>query len=284
MVYPKPVDDAPALSELIGSFQRANLEDNLPSQWIDSPDSIARLVDTMIDLPIEPPSLYLDLEGVKLSRHGTISILQVFVLPQACTYLINIHSLGQEAFRTAGTKNRSLKSILESKVIPKVFFDVRNDSDALYAHFEIGLACIQDIQLMELATRTFSKMHVNGLSRCIERDAVMTPSEKKCWTSVKEEGLKMFAPEHGGSHEVFDVRPLAENIRAYCVQDVQFMPRLWAAYHCRLTPRLASKVDKATKDRVTLSQSKTYISHGPHKALGPWPVSGSAKRGRKQNG
>jgi len=30
--------------------------------------------------------------------------------------------------------------ILESPDIPKVFFDVRNDSDALYSHFDVSLA------------------------------------------------------------------------------------------------------------------------------------------------
>jgi hypothetical protein len=38
-----------------------------------------------------------------------------------------------DAFSTAGTNGQTLKTILESETIPKVFFDVRNDSDALYS-------------------------------------------------------------------------------------------------------------------------------------------------------
>ena len=96
-------------------------------------------------------------------------------------------------------------------------FDVRNDSDALYTQFGISMAGIHSIQLMELATRTFSKRCVNGLSGCIDRDAAMTSSKEIIWTSVKEKGLKLFAPEHGASYEVSNIRRLAEEVRAYCV-------------------------------------------------------------------
>ncbi|KAI9705150.1 MAG: hypothetical protein M1812_008294, partial [Candelaria pacifica] len=275
-----PINNTLAISELIDPIQRTNLNDEVSSHFIDSSDSVMDLVDSMAKLPTEPPSLYLDLEGVFLSRHGTISILQVFIPPKNCVYLLDVHSLHEKAFFTAGTDGQTLKAILESNVIPKVFFDVRNDSDALYAHFGIRLAGIQDIQLMELATRSFSRRCVNGLSRCIERDAVMTPSEKGIWASVKEKGLKLFAPEHGGCYEVFNARPLAEDIRAYCIQDVQFMPRLLAGYSSKITQPWALKVDEATKERVALSQSETFNGKGSHMALGPWPVSNSVRRGR----
>jgi exonuclease 3'-5' domain-containing protein 1 len=106
------------------------------------------------DLPTSPPSLYIDLEGEKLSRNGRISLLTLYALPINTVYLIDIHALGAAAFTTpahtisttAANEEPSsakltptlepivtLKSILESPTIPKVFFDVRNDSDALFA-------------------------------------------------------------------------------------------------------------------------------------------------------
>ncbi|KAL8948658.1 MAG: hypothetical protein Q9222_005169 [Ikaeria aurantiellina] len=92
--------------------------------------------------------------------------------PLDCTYLIDIHTLGGRAFTTIDPNTaQTLKAILESDGIPKVFFDVRNDSDALYAHYGIKLAGIKDLQLMELATRAFNKKFVNGLSKCIDKDA-----------------------------------------------------------------------------------------------------------------
>ena len=265
-------DEMSALREHTDSFQQTNLDGHLTSHFIDSCDSLANLIDRLAKLPTEPPSLYIDLEGVRLSRHGTISILQIFVSLTNCTYLIDVHTLREKAFLTLGTNGQTLKTILESNSIPKVPFDVRRDSDALYAHFGISLACIQDIQLMELATRTFSKRCVNGLSRCIESDAAMTPSEKQIWKLTKEKGLRLFSPDKGGSYEVFNIRPLAEDIMAYCIQDVKFMPGLWANYSSKLTPQWAGKVDKATEERVVLSHSESFNTKGRHMALGPWSV------------
>ena len=87
-------------------------------------------MDALDGQPTTPPSLYIDLEGINLSRNGSISILQVFVSSSRRTYLVDIHTLRNKAFSTPGTNGCTLKDILESDVIPKVFFDVRNDSDA----------------------------------------------------------------------------------------------------------------------------------------------------------
>ena len=141
-----------------------------------------------------------------------MSILQVHVSPNDRTFLIDIHSLGKNAVSTAGSSGQTLKGILESDSIPKVFFDVRNDSDALFSHYGIKLACIHDIQLMELATRSFSRRCVNGLTKCIERDINLSMSERKVWKETKEKGLDLFAPERGGDYEVFNARPLPEDV------------------------------------------------------------------------
>jgi exonuclease 3'-5' domain-containing protein 1 len=231
---------------------------------------VASLVESISDLPTRPPSIYVDLEGVNLSRHGTISILQLFILPTNQTYLVDVYTLGEAAFLTCAANGKTLKTILESEAIPKAFFDVRNDSDALYSHFGINLAGICDIQLMELATRSFSKRCVNGLAKCIEKDLAMTKREKRIWMSTKETGIKLFAPERGGSYEVFNIRPIPEDIRQYCMQDVQFLPRLWEHYSFKLSPIWATMVEDAAKDRVKLSQTATYVGEGHHMALGPW--------------
>lgn len=231
---------------------------------------MASLVDALSGLPTSPPSIYVDLEGVKLSRHGTISIVQFFVLPTNHTYLVDIHTLGESAFLTRGANGSTLREILESDTIPKAFFDVRNDSDALYSHFGINLAGVRDIQLMELATRMYSKKLLKGLSKCIEGDLRITTREMQSWKTTKEKGLNLFATERGGSHEVFNIRPLSEDIILYCVQDVQLLPRLWQTYNSRLNRNWAIRVEKATTERVDLSKTVSYVGQGQHKALGPW--------------
>lgn len=244
----------------------------LTSRLVDTEEGISELVDSIANLPNDPPSLYLDVEGVDLSRHGTISIIQLLVLPENHVYLIDVHTLKDTAFSTPGKNNdhQTLKTILESSDIQKAIFDVRNDSDALYAHFRISLAGIQDIQLMELACRTFSRRLVNGLSKCIENDAMLTAQEKQTWKDVKDRGVKLFSPQHGGSYEVFNQRPLSYLVESYCVQDVQFLPRLWSIYTSRMTTQWRIKVETATRERIILSQSAAYRPKGPHRALGPW--------------
>jgi exonuclease 3'-5' domain-containing protein 1 len=241
----------------------------MASDLVDTCTAVAELIDALVNLPTSPPSLYIDVEGVNLSRHGSISILQLLVSPDNQTYLIDIHTLGDKAFSTAGATGQTLKGILESDSIPKVFFDVRCDSDVLFRQFRINLAGIHDIQLMELATRNSSKRFINGLSKCIDRDLSLTTREKQAWEGVKEKGRSLFAPERGGSYEVFNARPLSNDMLLYCIQDVQFMPELWRHYDSRMTPDWAEKVQKATKERVDLSQTATFNGDGRHMARGP---------------
>ena len=244
---------------------------SITSQFVDSPEQVATLVDSIAVLPSSPPSLYLDLEGVNLSRNGSISILQIFAKPTHCIYLVDVHILQNQAFLTTGKdSSTTLKSILESTTIPKVFFDVRNDSGALHAHYNIRLSGIHDLQLMELATRHFSKEFVTGLSKCIEKNATMTTAQKQAWDSVKLEGLRLFLPKKGGSYRVFNHRPLRPELMAYCIQDVQFMPGLYTNYQSKITNAWQKRVDDATTDRVAESQSPTFNGKGKHMAKGPW--------------
>jgi exonuclease 3'-5' domain-containing protein 1 len=80
------------------------------------------------------------------------------------TYIFDVHVLGGEAFSTTNTTGNSLKTILESANIPKVFFDTQNDSDALYSYYRTCVDGIIDLQLLELATRSYLLDLVAGLS------------------------------------------------------------------------------------------------------------------------
>jgi exonuclease 3'-5' domain-containing protein 1 len=260
--------DSLIISEPNKSFQRT--ASNQAFSLIDTKDALAKLIDSLSELPNVPPSLYIDLEGVNLSRHGTVSILQLLVSPKNHVYVIDICALQHQGFSTPGKNGQTLKTILESSEIQKAFFDVRHDADALYSHFGVNLAGVQDIQLMELACRAGRKKFLNGLSKCIERDGMLTRSEKQRWKDVKDKGLHLFAPERGGTYEVFNHRPLDDRIMSYCVQDVQFLARLWCTYYPKMTPRWREKVQAETKKRITSSQSPSFNGEGQHMALAPW--------------
>jgi exonuclease 3'-5' domain-containing protein 1 len=232
------------------------------------------LLDSLENLPIDPPSLYVDLEGVQLGRHGSVSLVSLHVLPLRRTYIIDVHILGKLAFTTKVSGGRSLKCILESHTIPKVVFDIRNDSDALYSHFEVRVNGIIDIQLLELTLRNYPKDFVAGLAKCVEKDLVLSEANKQKWRHVKERGSQLYDPNKGGSYEVFDERPLHPEIVQYCVQDVELLPELWAIYGAKLrSPSNGfwrSMVREATKRRIKDSQHPGYNGQAKSKVCGPW--------------
>lgn len=240
-------------------------------ELVDTVEALPAFIALLLEQPTKPsPSLFLDLEGVKLSRQGTISILQIHLAPLNKSYLVDIHTLGLKAFDTAYDAGNTLRSVLQSSTIPKVFFDVRNDSDALYSHFQVSLAGVIDVQVMEYATRNYAKRFVSGLSKCIETDLNLSLRQRLECQRIKERGLKLFAPERGGSYEVFNTRPLSDAIGAYCVQDVQWLPALYEVYLSKVTKSVAVKIAAATIARVKESQSASYVGHGRQKAFGPW--------------
>jgi hypothetical protein len=101
--------------------------------------------------------MYLDLEGVNLYREGSISILTLLldggVAGNRRVCLIDVHVLGARASTTTGVKGKTLQDILQDAAIPKVFFDVGDDLHALFALYGVALRDVDDVQLVESATR-----------------------------------------------------------------------------------------------------------------------------------
>jgi exonuclease 3'-5' domain-containing protein 1 len=186
---------------------------DIKTEIIDTKEQISDLVDQY------SPTMYIDLEGVELCREGSLSILTLLIdtgIPTGRVCLIDVHTLGAQAFNTAGAKRTTLKDILQDEKIPKVFFDVRNDSDALFAHFGVALQGVEDVQLMESATRktTVSRKFLNGLTKCVENNLFMSfgGNGLASWKLAKEKGERLFKAELGGSYAVFNQRPIPEDI------------------------------------------------------------------------
>jgi exonuclease 3'-5' domain-containing protein 1 len=241
----------------------------MDAQMIDSPSALKDFISSLPDLEGPVPSLYIDLEGNNLSRKGTLSLVTILVEPRHTVHLVDITGLGKQAFQVAGPDDRTLKSILESQGIVKVFFDIRNDSDALFGLFGVRVAGIEDVQLMELASRNFPKRFINGLAKCIERDSTLPYAEKREWKANKERGHKLFDPNLGGGYAVFDERPLSTEISKYCVQDVLHMPALRELYRAKLCDAWWKKIELETAARIKLSQGKNFNGQGMHMAKAP---------------
>ena len=89
-----------------------------------------------------------DCEGFNLSRDGTLDILSISTRHQD-VYLFDIAKLGALAF-VSGLK-RLLESDSDTKT--KLMYDCRNDSDALMHLYNVKLAGVLDLQLLEIIHR-----------------------------------------------------------------------------------------------------------------------------------
>ncbi|CAI9638036.1 unnamed protein product [Alternaria burnsii] len=277
-----------------------------PVVFISTLDELASMLAALQDLPKSPPNLYIDLEGRNLCRNGTIALMTLHVPSKDKIYLVDIHTLGARAFstpataplpntaldttETVGDPATTLKALLESSTIPKVFFDVRNDSDAIFAHYGINLSCIHDLQLMELATTTRgSRQYLVGLGKVIEYNTsrlFITPTQAQFSKKTKEAGLKLFAPEHGGNYKVFEERPLSKAIKDYCVQDVVHMPQIWNLYNAKMEDGgfWQTMALEAAARRVEESHQMGYQPNGPRKRFECWDSAQIIEAQQRWNG
>jgi len=241
---------------------------------VDSEIALLTLLDGLTNLPVKPPSLFIDFIGTKLGRQGTLSILTIYVAPTKETHLVDIQRLEQKAFSTTNKMDLSLKSILESPTIPKVVFDVRNASDALFKHYQISVDGIKELQLMELAVRNLqpgtiggSQKFLFGLAKCVANQKTISAETKEEWCLMKGQsgGLQL-------------QRPLQRETIKYCERHVAIFPRLYKAYNAKLGQKGMAfwrvEIRCATKNRVVFSQSSTYDGNSKDMAIGPWTPSG----------
>jgi len=230
---------------------------------INTVPSVAQLIDDLSDAAVDPPSLFVDLEWETISRKASILIITLYVEPKNVIYLIDIWVLQGLTFTTRGWSQKTLKDVLESDSIPKVFFDIRNDFAALQGQYGISLRGVQDVQLMEKALHPVGFYGGNpgtSLAKCIEKDVVMPESMRLAWTKEKAKGKRMF---HRGSFHAFKVRPMQKDIVAYCAGDVQFLSALWKTYWNRLTPDGKRTAEVEARLRVGLLPGTEVLASPP---------------------
>ncbi|KAI9848551.1 MAG: hypothetical protein M1837_007220 [Sclerophora amabilis] len=225
--------------------------------------SVSELTTFLSSIP-PASTLYLDLEGTCLSRYGTISLVTVLIHPQGVVRVIDVLALGELAFTTTSENGKSLKSILEDPGIPKCLWDVRNDADALWALYHVGLAGVTDIQLLENASRAGDKTHLQGLEMSIQFDLKIGSMEINRWIRTKEE-IKNLMP-----CGVFDGRPIDAKTVQYCINDVLHLPDLHVLYLGHIEGTWLAEAREESERRVAEAHLPDYEPQSPTKSLGPW--------------
>lgn len=211
-------------------------------------------------------TIYLDLGGKDLSRNGTITLATMLIHPQNLTHVIDVQTLGESAFGIESEEGESLKSMLENPGIAKCMWDVRNDADALWAHFRVALVGVTDIQLLENASRPdwADKNRLGGLETAIKYDIKVGFMDRERWIRTKRE------VRNSMSKDVFSTRPVASSTLQYCVNDVVHLPALRKYYMSRITQEWLAKAREESHRRLAEARSPGYEPQSPDKAFGPW--------------
>lgn len=106
----------------------------------------------------------------------------------------------------------------------KVIFNVRNDSDTMFSHFNISLNGVMDLQIMVyLQTRRLGRNPPN-LHDCVMHDRGVISEELDQWSSVKKSVLDSIRQD-----KVTDLsdlptqrRPLTEGLLLYAAGDIEY--------------------------------------------------------------
>jgi len=195
-------------------------------------DSFAALLDLLRKVEkLSEKVIAVDFEGVKLCRHGPLCLIQMTLSDDPTTvYVIDIHMLTAVGISGVSTaQGTTLKSVLESEEYEKVWFDPRNDVDALYHQFSVYPKRIFDLQLAEVATRRSSGLTVNyvaGLNKALFQCNALNQVQRKFSEHIGMVGKNLFEPSCGGDYEIFQKRPLDPQILVYSAHDARYMLEL----------------------------------------------------------
>ncbi|KAK5214756.1 hypothetical protein LTR72_012116 [Exophiala xenobiotica] len=233
--------------------------------WLDNQDALIFFLNEIDGLAGDVPSFYVDAEGYKLGRFGTLDLLQIYVLPLRETFIVDVFTLKQAAFTTS-FRGISLRTLFESSSIKKVFFDVRNDSDAMFSLYNVFLSGVVDLQMMEYFQEGRSGRNLAGLRSCVERDSGLPSEDIQDWLE-----LKLTTPgslSNGASQR----RPLSADLFLYAAGDVEYLPLLYKRYSLRLTAQGWDTLCAKTEKRLRRSRMPTYDPQGKQKGKGPYRI------------
>lgn len=104
----------------------------------DTEQSIVGLLDSLEQQQGPDRLIFLDFEGIDLSRHGKICLGQLTWPSSPFVYLLDFVALPR-LMDVCNSRGTSLKSLCEEEQYIKVLFDPRMDADALWAQCQVFL-------------------------------------------------------------------------------------------------------------------------------------------------
>mmetsp|Transcript_16736 Transcript_16736/g.19175 ORF Transcript_16736/g.19175 Transcript_16736/m.19175 type:complete len:260 (+) Transcript_16736:49-828(+) len=238
------------------------LDLEVPVQVIDDVGKARQITDALLrksEASEKKLLVAMDLEGRSIGpQSGRIAIVQLCVPLDNMCYLFHISHMvdasGAGATEDTVFDVTGLRGVIESEKIMKLWFDVRTDTAALF-HRTVRPAGVIDLQVwvnMKLRSEAMRPRNfLMGLSKCLAQYRLQPQSD-----TIKDEGLRLFAPEHGGSYDVFFASPLNPILVSYCSHDVVSLLALFQTIR-QEAPEMLSKVMEVSVTRV----NKSYNGH-----------------------
>ena len=220
-------------------------------------DTVAKVKTTVKKLK-RHKEISVDCEGNELSREGTLDILIIGTMNKH-VYLFDITKMGVSAF------DAGLRDLLESRseVMTKLMYDCRNDSDALMHLYNVKLAGVLDLQLIESDRRRKGKQNywfLKGLKKSIEEYAHDEESE-----TIKQKGTENIERAKVNRTTIWDKRPLSQDLKDYCAVDTVKLFSLLKVFRKKMVRKEMLKASERYADYFrsyeTFPETKFY-RHG----------------------
>jgi exonuclease 3'-5' domain-containing protein 1 len=234
----------------------------VPYTFVDTEALVKEMLDALPIYHSDTPLLSVDVEGLDLGKsHGETYLIQISDSHSHHLYTIDILTLGHQAFQTTATAGKwTLRKLLQSVWVLKLFCDIRSDSRALFTQFGIHLRGIKDIQNMELASRQEPhKRHWrNGLVRLIDSYGGLTWEEKRRFRTYKTSGQAVCK---SWGYSQFGVRPLRADLALYAVNDVFYLHRVYEKltwFLSKVSPERVESADLATQENILRTHRPDY--------------------------
>lgn len=207
--------------------------------------------------------LAVDFEGVRLNRSGPLCLVQITCSDDpTLVYIMDVHVLKHRSFTMESPGGTSMRKLLADRSVRKVWFDPRNDADALYHQFQILPQGIFDLQLAEVAdrrSRGLNVTYVSGLQKCLSQCPNLGIEERHFAKEISRIGKSLYEPQNGGSYEVFRSRPLNPVILVYAAHDSRYMLLLYDQYTSSIGDQWIGRVLDAGDVRAQQCLNLEYV-------------------------
>jgi len=201
------------------------------SVWIDTVPALARAAAGLRAAAGASGGLAVDAHGVRVGREGSVSVLSLCAAPRGVVHFVDVAALGAAAFAPAA----GLRALLADAALPKLFFDVRADANALFFHYGLALppAAVTDLQVLDAAAAAADAAragrpppsHLRGAGAAVARAPTLDAPTRAAAAAAREAALSVYAQERGGSYAPWVERPLPAVLAEHAA-DVRFFHEL----------------------------------------------------------